>query len=352
MRTVEVSTPSKTYQVRLGCGILSQVGQAVVELGRTGQVMVVADSNVDPLYGDTVMNSCHRAGLTAHKYVFAAGEASKTAATLLSLLDAMACVRFTRSDTVLALGGGVTGDLAGLAAALYMRGIGLIQLPTTLLAAVDSSVGGKTAIDLAAGKNLVGTFYQPDLVLCDLNTLCTLPPAEYANGCAEVIKYAFLGDGALLDLLNDPTRLEELVTRCVEMKRDVVHADERDTGIRQTLNFGHTFGHAIEMNSGFTIPHGSAVAVGMVIATRAAVRLGLCREDCLTRLLEALDACGLPKITEFSEETLFSAMLSDKKRNQSGITVVLPEKIGSCTLYRLNLEQARQVLHLGLEEGA
>lgn len=347
MKTVSVNTPSKTYPVEIGQGLLEQAGHKICQL-HCKNVMVVTDSHVAPLYGQKVLDCLKAAGLEVSQFVFPAGEGSKCAETLLALLNEMAACHFTRSDAVVALGGGVVGDLAGLAASLYMRGMKLVQLPTTLLSAVDSSVGGKTAIDLPAGKNLVGTFYQPDLVLCDIDTLTSLPAAEIANGQAEVIKYAFLKDASILELLHAHENLEDMIARCVAIKRDVVCADERESGLRQLLNFGHTFAHSIEQNSGYTIPHGSAVAVGMVLITRAAVKKGLCDASCLKTLLQVLDECHLPVSTEYSPDALFATVLSDKKRAADSITLVVPRKIGLCELQKVSLEDARTFLQLGM----
>lgn len=350
MTCVEVQTPSRAYQVKVGAGLLTQTGGELQALGKHGAVFLVSDSRVAPHYAETVVKSCETAGFAVYSYIFPTGEASKNAKTLLALLGAMADCHLTRTDTVLALGGGVTGDMAGLAAALYMRGVGLVQLPTSLLAAVDSSVGGKTAIDLPQGKNLVGTFYQPELVLCDLDTLGTLPPEELANGCAEIVKYAFLQDEAILEQVMRGEDWESLIARCIGIKRDVVAQDERDTGLRQLLNFGHTFAHAIEQASGFQVPHGAAVAIGMDIMTRAAVKIGACDLTCLTRLEQALTACHLPKQTAFSADRLFAIVLNDKKRSADTITVVLPKRIGECRLQKMPVAEVKHLLQLGLEE--
>jgi 3-dehydroquinate synthase len=350
MKCISVDTPSRTYDVRIDAGLLGKAGKAIAGVRPGGTVLVVTDQNVEALYAGALQQSLRDAGFRTEKFVFPAGERAKAPETLFSLLNAMAAFGMTRTDTVAALGGGVTGDLAGLAAALYMRGIGLVQLPTTLLAAVDSSVGGKTAVDLPAGKNLVGAFYQPHLVLCDTDTMKTLPAAERSNGAAEIIKYAFLREESLLALLTQPERLAELIARCVAVKRDIVRADERDTGCRQLLNFGHTVGHAVEQCSGFTVPHGSAVAVGMAVMTRACVRRGLCAPDCLTRLYEALAQCSLPASTSFSADALFSAMLRDKKRENETVTLVICRAVGRCELLRVPVAEAREFLAEGLGE--
>ncbi len=316
---------------------------------RPGRSVTVTDSNVDSLYADRLDASLRRAGFDSVRYVFPAGEKSKNAGTLISLLNFMAESKLTRTDTVFALGGGVTGDLAGLAAALYMRGIGLVQVPSTLLAAVDSSVGGKTAVDLETGKNLAGAFYQPDLVICDTETLKTLPDTEFSNGCAEVIKYAFIRDAELLGLLDRNAGIDEIIYRCVSIKRDIVISDERDTGERQLLNFGHTFGHAIEKYSNYLIPHGSAVAIGMTVMTAAAVKQGLCNKDCLDALTKILHEYNLPVRTEYTANNLFDAVLSDKKRKQETITLVVPRRLGFCELIKVTLGEAREFLQLGLK---
>ncbi len=350
MNTVLVNPPSKTYEVKIGSGLLAQAGELAAKLHTAANAVIITDSTIDKLYAKTLTKSLQSTGYTVFKTVIPAGEQSKNAGILINTLNFMAECRLNRADTVFALGGGVVGDLAGLAAALYMRGIGLVQLPTTLLAAVDSSVGGKTAIDLATGKNLIGSFYQPDLVISDTNTLKTLPPIEFSNGCAEVIKYGFIRDASIFDrLLSDHFDPQAVITRCVELKRDVVCADEHDTGERQLLNFGHTFGHAIEQRSNFTIPHGSAVAVGMALMTKAAVKKDLCDPVCLEVLKNLLTRYHLPFSTDFSEDAIFDTVLNDKKRLSGKLTLVVPRKPGQCDLMKLPITEVREFLHLGLE---
>lgn len=350
MKTIEIATPSKKYNVIVASAILERAGELAAEVVRPGRAVIVSDSNVAPLYGERLTASLVAAGFEPVSYVFPAGEMSKTAETLISLLNFMAGAELTRSDALFALGGGVSGDLGGLAAALYMRGIALFQIPTSLLAAVDSSVGGKTAVDLDAGKNLAGVFYQPDLVLCDTATLATLPEREISNGYAEVIKYAFINDSSLLERVGsqDGGELEEIICRCVEIKRDIVTLDECDRGLRQLLNFGHTFGHAIEKCSRYTISHGAAVASGMAIITRAAASLGLCDSDCPSILASALKKAGLPGSVNFTEDELFPAVLSDKKRSSSSMTLVVPRRVGLCELMSVDLERVRELLALGI----
>ncbi|MDY3868379.1 MAG: 3-dehydroquinate synthase [Pyramidobacter sp.] len=333
MDSVRVLAPSKSYYVHIGAGLLDVCGEIAKPLRGGGQALVVSDSNVAPLYASRTMQSLERAGFSPSLHVFPAGEQSKNAQSLLEILTRMAQLRMTRGDTLFALGGGVTGDLGGLAASLYMRGIGLVQLPTSLLAAVDSSVGGKTAIDLEEGKNLVGTFYQPDLVLYDSGTAATLPPQQTANGFGEIIKTGFITDADLFEAAARESITSEqtadIVRRCVEIKRDVVRQDEKETGLRQILNFGHTFGHAVEKCARFSVPHGFCVAEGMLTITAACAARGICSRRTLDRLSGALARRGVPRTADFSAKELYSAMLSDKKRSSNAVTLVIPRKIGS-----------------------
>ena len=272
MNTIQVKA-SKEYSVIIGNNILPNFGSYVASVTKAQKAVIISDDNVWPLYGDTLMKQLEQANLCALSYVFPAGEESKNAVTYLSIQNFLAENRITRSDVLIALGGGVVGDMTGFVAATYLRGISYIQVPTTLLAMVDSSVGGKTAIDLPAGKNLVGSFYQPEVVICDIDTLHTLPKNVFRDGCAEIIKYAILYDNTLFEHLHQHGLLfdrEAVISRCITWKRDVVSADEFDRGARQKLNFGHTIGHSIETLSNFSISHGSAVSIGMAIVARSA----------------------------------------------------------------------------------
>ena len=334
MKTVTVHA-SRTYDVRVGGGLLAQTGETLRALGAGHKVMLVSDTNVFPLYGTAVEASLAAAGFATFRFVFPAGEASKNLETYGALLNALCEGGFSRSDTVAALGGGVVGDLAGFAAATYQRGMGLIQLPTSLLAAVDSSVGGKTAVDLTAGKNQAGAFYQPQAVLCDVDTLATLPAAEYRNGCAEIVKYAMIADAALFDRLEGASvsaNYEAVIARCVEIKRDFVEADEHDTGRRMMLNFGHSFGHAIETLSGYATPHGQAVAMGMAAITRAAAQKGDCDAAVAERLTALLMRIGLPTALPCPADTMARVMLTDKKNAGDSLNLILPRAIGRCEI--------------------
>lgn len=351
MRSIHVAA-SREYDVHIGPGLLDELGSRAADVLRGRNAVIVTDSNVAPLYLDRALTSMRAAGFNAEGYVIPAGEASKCGTTYLNLVNFLAERRLTRTDGLVALGGGVVGDLTGFAASSYMRGMGLIQVPTTLLACVDSSVGGKTAIDLPAGKNLCGAFYQPWLVLCDPETIESLPDSVLSDGCAEVIKYGMLGNGDLLHSLLDThirDQLEAVIARCVEMKRDVVEGDEFDTGRRQLLNLGHTFAHSIEKLSDYTIPHGSAVAIGMQIITRAAVKKGLCPQECLDALQVLLKKYNLPLETQYSPEQLADVALSDKKRKGDTLTLVVPCAYGESALRPVPVAELADWAQAGLD---
>lgn len=345
METIRVPA-SKEYEVIIGSGILPSLGGRCVDLLGKSRAAVITDSNVAPLWLDKTVDSLKGAGIDVITYIFPAGEESKSKETLFDILEFMAENRLTRSDFAVALGGGVTGDMTGLAASLYLRGIPFVQVPTTLLAAVDSSVGGKTAVNLTAGKNLMGAFYQPSLVICDTDTLGTLSPEIFADGMAEVIKYGVIFDRELFDAVkggNISDNLEKIIARCVELKRDVVEKDEFDKGDRQLLNFGHTMAHSIEKCSNFEISHGSAVAIGMVIAAKAGANLGWSDEDCTAEIIEANKNNNLPCECGFSPEELADAALSDKKRAGNSIAFVAPRKIGECYLRKISVDVLYEV---------
>jgi 3-dehydroquinate synthase len=343
------------YEVVIGDGLLAQSGRLMRAVLGECRLAVVTDSNVAQLYLSTLLTSLKEAGYDACSYVFPAGEASKRLETLSGMLEFFAEQHLTRKDCVVALGGGVTGDIAGFAAGCYLRGVKYVQVPTTLLAAVDSSVGGKTAVDLAAGKNLAGLFHQPSLVICDTNTFETLSPDEFANGAAEAIKTGILDDEALFSMFESGdarANIKDIVEQCVAFKARIVEADETETGIRKTLNLGHTAGHAIERCSDFTLPHGHAVAIGLAIIARASERLGWAEEPIARRIETALTRNDLPTTTSFSPEVLAEAALSDKKRANGQITLVVPKKIGDCALIDILLEQLSDVFRAGMEGDA
>ena len=351
IQTIPVRT-APGYTVSIGPGLLTSCGQRLREVLGPCRAAVIADSTVAPLYAPAVTASLSAAGFSVCSYQFPAGEAHKNLSTLSEILEFLAREHLTRSDCVVALGGGVAGDMAGFAAAVYLRGIRCVQLPTTLLAAVDSSVGGKTAVDLTAGKNLAGAFSQPAAVLCDTDCLKTLPADVFADGAAEAIKTGVLCDESLFALFEDGTLTAdpgEVIARCIAYKAGVVERDEKEQGERKLLNLGHTVGHAIEKCSGFTIPHGHAVAAGLAIMARSAETLGWTEEPLVERVAACLAKNGLPTGTDYTAEALAQAALSDKKRAGNTITVVVPRRMGACELKKLPVSELPDLIAAGLE---
>lgn len=328
--TVTVPLPQGGYPVHIQPGALRQTGALLAPLG-IDRWAVTADETVAALYGGAVLDSLRSAGLSGQLLTFPAGEAHKTPETWLSLCRQLAQEGFTRSDGLLALGGGVTGDMAGFVAACYQRGMALAQLPTTLLSQVDSAVGGKTAVDLPEGKNLLGAFYQPRLVIADPDCLTTLPRRELRCGMAEVIKYGFIQDAALLDALEtDTPDWAAIIARCLSIKAALVAADERDTGARRLLNFGHTFGHAYEAAGGYgAYTHGEAVAAGMAAMLRWQLRRGDAVSEAYHRLLALLERWGLPAFLPVAAEELADYMKQDKKREGETLYAVLLRSAGN-----------------------
>lgn len=336
MQTIRVTT-AKPYDVVIGKGLLAEAPARIAAVCKTKNVMLVSDDIVAPLYGDALQKSLAEAGFFAVPFVFPNGEAQKRLSTVERLLEQMAAQHFSRGDLVIALGGGVVGDMAGFAAAVYARGIDYVQIPTTLLAAVDSSVGGKTAVDLSNGKNLCGAFHQPKLVLCDTDTLRTLKPLQIEDGLAEMLKYGVICDADLFERVKSykTADMQALIARCVEIKRDVVAEDEFDRGTRMLLNLGHTVGHAVEAASDFAVTHGHGVAIGMAIIARAAEKNGMAKAGTAKAIEDALVACGLPTHTDLAPETLAGHALSDKKAEGDFLNLVLPRAIGDTVIHRI-----------------
>ena len=359
MDYIAVSVKTKEpYSVIIGEGLLHSCGELISASAPPCRAALISDETVMGLYGFGVKTSLEAAGFSVHPFAFEAGEKSKTPETLLEILDFLASSGFDRGDLVVALGGGVVGDTAGFASAIYMRGMKLVQMPTSLLAMVDSSVGGKTGIDLNSGKNLVGAFKQPNLVICDTQALKTLPEVQFACGMGEIIKYAMISDAELFDLLSktygkstlsDET-LKSIIRRCVEIKAAIVSADEFDNGERQLLNFGHTIGHAVEKRSGYTLGHGQAVGIGMSMMTDISERLGFCPKGTWESLVELLDKFSLPHKTDFTARELAETIIMDKKRRGNEITLVLPEKIGCCFCKTFKILKIEELVGLAKEE--
>lgn len=343
METVMVHA-SAAYPVYIGGGLLDRCGELAAQHTGAGRCAVITDDTVCGLYGHRVCRSLEAAGLTPVLYAFPAGEQHKTLATYGAILEFLAENRITRSDCLVALGGGVAGDMAGFAAATYQRGIDFIQVPTTFLAASDASVGGKTAVDLAAGKNLVGAFWQPRAVICDTDTFSSLPENTFLDGAAETLKHGLIADEDFFRFLMEADmrdNLEQVVRRNVEIKAAVVAEDEREQGKRKLLNFGHTLGHAIEKCSGYQVSHGHAVAIGMVLASRAAEALGYGGKGTLAAVLAACERYGLPTACPYSAGELYAAATGDKKRSGGHIDVVVLREVGRAETVRLDMEGLR-----------
>lgn len=351
MKTVEVAASGR-YDVLIGSGLLAKAGELVRQvLPKAEKIALISESTVYPLCGAALRESLSAAGYELCQYVLPAGEASKNGGNFLKILNFLAENRLTRSDAAVALGGGMVGDITGFAAASYLRGIACVQVPTTLLADVDSSVGGKTAIDLDCGKNLAGAFCQPARVICDPDTLGTLPESVFTDGCAEVVKYGILSDPELFAHLEARGRdfeLEYVLERCVSIKRDYVCADEFDNGLRRQLNLGHTLGHAVEASSNFELSHGSSVSIGLAVVSRAAAARGICSRECSGRIAALLEKLGLPVKTDAPMDALYTHMLSDKKRLGGTVNIIVPEEIGRCRVLPLSVEAARRFMEEGL----
>ncbi len=341
MRIVEVSLGERSYPIRIGAGLLSRIGADCSRLKLGHRCAIITDAKVAPLYAGLVSTALTDAGFDPVIVTVPAGETAKSLKNVGRCCDRLAAHRLERKSFVVALGGGVVGDLAGFVAASYLRGIAFVQVPTTLLAQVDSSVGGKTGVNLSAGKNLVGAFYQPRLVVCDLDTLNTLPAREFRAGLAEVIKYGIIYDARLFRklertmprvLARDPALLAEIVARCCRIKAEVVSQDENESGLRAILNYGHTIGHALEAISSYgKYLHGEAISIGQVAASRLSVEhVGLPVFE-VGRITKLFESAGLPTrvvLTSAQRARFFEAMKRDKKVSGGEVKFVLAKTIG------------------------
>ena len=355
MKTLTVALPGREYDILIERGLLAQTGERCrAVLPRAKKIAVVSDSNVAPLYGQATLDSLTAAGFETRLFPIPAGESSKNAGQLSQLWEDFMEFGLTRTDAVVALGGGVVGDLTGFAAATVLRGVDFVQIPTTLLAQVDSSVGGKVAIDLPAGKNLAGAFWQPRLVVMDPEVLDTLEDKTFSDGMAEVIKYGCIRDAAFFRALEKtPSRravmenIESVLYTCCDLKRAVVEKDERDTGERMVLNFGHTLGHAYEKAGHYeTWTHGQAVAAGMCLAARLGAALGVTPAGVPERVEALVSAFGLPTRIPCTQADYAAAVGLDKKGTGEQITLVLLEDLGRAVQHRMSKREL-----LGLLEG-
>ncbi|MEE1154681.1 MAG: 3-dehydroquinate synthase [Acutalibacteraceae bacterium] len=336
MKKLYVAT-GRPYEIIIDRGILNRCGEEIRKVSKSKKAMIISDSNVFPIYGEKVVNSMKEADFEVFTFVFEAGEHSKKLETIYAVYNALADNGLTRGDLIVALGGGVTGDMSGFAAATYLRGIDFVQIPTSLLSQVDSSVGGKTGVDIPQGKNLVGAFWQPNVVLIDPDTLNTLTPNFFADGMGEVIKYGCIKSAELFETLEKENAwdiIEDVIYECVKIKRDVVQNDERDHGERALLNFGHTLGHAIEKEHNFKdISHGQAVAVGMVMMTKATEMANLTPTGTADRIAKLCEKYNLPTTDNTEIESIVKSSFSDKKSSSSAISLIILDKIGESRIY-------------------
>ena len=346
MQRIKVKA-STNYEVVIAKDLLKKAGVEIKKVIAPCKVLIVTDDKVAVKYLDTVTNSMLESGYTVYNYVIKHGEKAKNADNFIKIQNYLAGLEFTRVDMLIALGGGVVGDLTGFVASTYMRGIRYIQMPTTLLAGIDSSVGGKTAIDLKAGKNLVGTFYQPSKVLFDIKTIETLPEKEYRNGLGEGIKYAVMEGGEIYDLVKDGLsndKLERFSALCVKTKKEVVEKDEKEGGYRQILNLGHTFAHAIEKLSDYTIPHGKCVAMGLKIISDISLKNGWLTVEDSVKIEKMLRNNGLMTPPPFRVEDMIEVIRRDKKLKGDTITIVVINKIGKCDFVDIKIDRLKKYL--------
>jgi 3-dehydroquinate synthase len=339
MKKITLSATGK-YDILVENGLLLKIGELTRSVSKAVKAAVITDANVSALYSKAVLQSLEAAGFETCLFVFPAGESSKNHNSLLQIYSFLAESDITRSDIIIALGGGVTGDMAGFAAATFLRGIDFIQVPTSLLAQTDSSIGGKTGIDLMHGKNLVGAFYQPSLVICDPTVLTTLPSRIFNDGMAEVVKHGCIKDINLFEKINSAEKIDDIlfdmICRSIEIKRDVVENDEKEKGERMLLNFGHTMGHAIEKVCNFsTFTHGEAVSMGMVLAAQAGELNGITQKGTAEQIKALLQKLGLPVECSINIKELAEAAINDKKRSGGIINLVMLRRLGAAFTLKL-----------------
>lgn len=339
---------SSPYDVCIGEGLLESFDFS--EFLRNGgrKAAIVTDNIVSSLYLYKTICLFKACGFEVCSCSFEGGEENKTMSTVNRILSFFSMHQLTRTDLAVALGGGIVGDVVGFAASIYLRGMDFIQIPTTLLAAVDSSVGGKTGVNFEGLKNQIGSFHQPRAVICDTKTFDTLSSSRFSEGIAEVVKYAVISSPEILDMLENDAPIGQIVAKCVEIKAKFVEADEYDKGTRQMLNFGHTVAHALEKLSEGIISHGNAVAIGMMVMTKSAILSGICKENFLERLRGVLTKYALPLSTEYSAQDIAKAVLHDKKRSGDNITLVLPERLGKCLLVPYDVHLFSDFVEKGL----
>lgn len=340
----------KTYEIIIEKGIMQECGAYIKKVSSAKKVCVITDSNVAPLYLDRVVSGLEKEGYEVFAFIFKAGESSKTTAVIVEMVEFLAEKGLTRKDLVVALGGGVCGDMAGFAAAVYLRGIDFVQIPTTLLSQVDSSVGGKTGVDLPQGKNLCGAFHQPVLVLIDPLALHTLSDHYFSDGMGEVIKAGCIKSAQLFEKIENKDvkeNIEEIIFECVDIKRSVVERDEKEQGERALLNFGHTIGHGIEKLHNFSgVSHGEAVGIGMLMISEIGEKAGLTEKGTADRIKAVLEKYNMKTSDNHSAESIIEAMQSDKKRTLNGINFVMLKSIGNSFIYPVENEKINKLFGL------
>lgn len=347
MKTLKVETQSALYDILIEKGILSKCAMYIKNVVRGKKALIISDSNVAELYLDTVKSSLENEGFCVFTHIFEAGEKSKHLRTVAEIYDTLAQNEFTRKDFIVALGGGVVGDISGFASSTYMRGIDFVQIPTTLLSQVDSSVGGKTGVDTKYGKNLVGAFYQPKLVLIDSDTLNTLSDHFFADGMGEVIKYGCIANAQLFSELFEidiKENIEDVILECLKIKRDVVNEDERESGIRMILNFGHTLGHSIEKLSNFSLSHGECVAKGMVLITKMGEKLHLTESGTAEKIELVCKKHNLDTSINFNVTDIADSAKNDKKGDGNKLNLVLISKIGDAVIHTIDKNELLNLL--------
>ncbi len=349
INTVKIGSANASgYTFYAGSGLITRVAEFIPsDVVRRVKVVIITDYNVENLYADRVETSLMEAGFKVFRFSFEPGESSKNIGTYTEALEFLAKNKFTRSDLVVALGGGVVGDLAGFTASTYMRGIGYVQVPTTLLAMTDSSVGGKTGIDLECGKNLVGAFYRPIAVVADTDVLKTLPREQFVSGMGEIIKYACLDGGRIAEIVESGVtdeNISELITLSVKSKARIVDEDEYENGARRLLNLGHTVGHAIETLSGYTVLHGAGVAKGLYAIAKSANRRGELAVSDLVRLEKMSARYGIDLSVPYSTEEIIRAVELDKKSDGDGVRLVLMRGFGDCYVKYVSKKELKEYL--------
>ncbi len=349
MQTITMNAMTK-YEIMVGEGLLEKTGEIISKVSRSKRAVIVTDNIVGALYSERVINSLKMSNISAETFVFQNGEKSKSHEVLIKLYEFLTDMRITRSDLIIALGGGVVGDLTGFAAATYLRGMDVVQIPTTLLAQTDSAIGGKTAVNISNGKNLVGAFKQPLCVICDLSTIKTLSKEIFSDGMAEIIKYGMIRSESLFNTLAEnpaDMNLEQVIVECINIKKSVVEADEFDKGERMLLNFGHTIGHAIEKHYNFDgISHGQAVAIGMCIMSDYTEKAKLTKKGTTEVLIKCLEKYGLPTKTDIPVSKLIGYCLNDKKRESENINIIVCDDIGKSEIIKLSIKDFYKLMEV------